>query len=144
MTEFENLVIRPLITSGHIRFYKRCVDDTLILAKPADMKNVLIAFNSFHPNIQFTIDQFSDSNIHFLGIQIHPCDTTVYRKSTHSGPYQQITSFSPWSRKVAWIRSLVNRAYKIYSNETLLKDELISVFWTLCHGMVFLINYRRN
>ena len=113
MTEFENLVSRPLITSGHIKFYKRYVDDTLILAKPSDMENILTTFNSFHPNIQFTIDQLSDNNIHFLDIQIHPCGTTVYRKSTHTGQYQHITSFSPWSRKVAWIRALVNRAYKI-------------------------------
>ena len=113
MTEFENLVSRPLITSGHIKFYKRYADDTLILAKPSDMENILTRFNSFHPNIQFTIDQLSDNNIHFLDIQIHPCGTTVYRKSTHTGQYQHITSFSPWSRKVAWIRALVNRAYKI-------------------------------
>ena len=103
MTEFKNLVIRPLITSGHIKFYKRYVDGTLILAKPADMENILSAFNYFHPNIQLTIDQFSDNNIHFLVIQIHPCGTTVYRKSTYTGQYQYITSFSLWSRKVAWI-----------------------------------------
>ena len=103
MVEFENVVIRPLITFGHIKFYKRYVDDTLILAKPSDMENILTTFNSFHPNIQVTIDQFSDNNIHFLDIQIHPCGATVYRKSTHTGQYQHITSFSPWSRKVAWI-----------------------------------------
>ena len=87
------------------------------------MENILTTFNSFHPNIQFTIDQFSDNNIHFLDIQIYPCSTTVYRKSTHTGQYQHITSFSPWSRKVAWIRALVNRAYKICSNETLLTEQ---------------------
>ena len=131
VTEFENLVIRPLITSGHIKFYKRYVDDTLILAKPRDMENILTAFNSFQPENKFTIDQFSDNNIHFLDIQIHPCGTTVYRKSTHTGQYQRITIFSPWLRKVAWIQALANRAY-IY----------LSVSWTSCHGMVFRINYR--
>ena len=35
-----------------------------------------------------------------------------------------LSSFSPWSRKVAWIRALVNRAFKICNTETLLKDEL--------------------
>ena len=95
MAEFENLEIRPLITSGHIKFYKRYVDDTLNLAKPSDMENILTTFNSFHANIQFNIDQFSDNNIQFLDIQIHPCGTTVYQKSTHTGKYQHITSFSP-------------------------------------------------
>jgi hypothetical protein len=35
-----------------------------------------------------------------------------------------INSFSPWSRKVAWIRALVHRAYKTCNTEDLLKDEL--------------------
>ena len=48
ITEFENLVIRPSATSGHIKFHKRYVDDTLILAKPADIENILNAFSSFH------------------------------------------------------------------------------------------------
>ena len=55
--------------------------------------------------------------------------SSVYRKSTHTGQYQHITSFSPWSRKVAWIRALVNRTYKICSNKiTLLKDKLKAAF----------------
>jgi hypothetical protein len=45
-------------------------------------------------------------------------------KPTHTGQYQHISSFSPWSRKVAWIRALVHRAYKICNTEDLLKDEL--------------------
>ena len=53
-----------------------------------------------------------------------PFTVCVYRKSTHTGQYQHITSSSSSSRKVAWIRALVNRAYKVCSNETLLKDEL--------------------
>ena len=72
------------------------------------MENILTTFNSFYPNVQFTIDQFSVNNIHFLDIQNHPCSTTVYRKSAHTGQYQHI----------------VNRAHKSCSNETLLKDEL--------------------
>ena len=36
----------------------------------------------------------------------------------------EIEANFPWSRKFAWIRALVNRAYKICSTETLLKDEL--------------------
>ena len=124
MTEFEELIIKPLINSGTIKFYKRYVDDTLILTKPSDLTNILSKFNSFHPNIQFTIDEFNNNDIHFLDIQIHSSGTSVYRKPTHTGQYQHISSFSPWSRKVAWIRALVHRAYKICNTEDLLKDEL--------------------
>jgi hypothetical protein len=42
MTEFEELIIKPqLINSGTIKFYKRYVDDTLILTKRSDLTNIL-------------------------------------------------------------------------------------------------------
>jgi hypothetical protein len=34
MTEFETVIIKPLINSGIIVFYKRYVDDTLVLRSP--------------------------------------------------------------------------------------------------------------
>ena len=55
MTEFENVIIKPRITTGIIAFYKRYVDDTIVLAKPCDLDIILKQFNSFHPQIQFTI-----------------------------------------------------------------------------------------
>ena len=124
MTEFEQEIVKPLINSGLIRFYKRYVDDILILMRPSDVQLILIKFNSFHPNLQFTVDEFSDNDIHFLGIYIHPSGTSVYRKPTHTGQYSHISSFTPWSRKIAWIRALVNHVYKICSNATLLNNEL--------------------
>ena len=96
MTEFEDITIKPLINSGTIKFYKRYVDDTLILTKPSDIPYIFAKFNSFHPSIQFTIDDFNDNDIHFLDIQIHSSGTSVYRKPTHTGQYQHISSFSPW------------------------------------------------
>ena len=58
MTEFENIIIKPLINNGTIAFYRRYVDDTIVLAKPCDLDRILKQFNAFHPQIQFTIDQF--------------------------------------------------------------------------------------
>ena len=71
MTEFEDIIIKPLINSGMIKFCKRYVDDTLILTKPYDIPYIFAKFNFFHPSIQFTIDDFDDNDIHFLDIQIH-------------------------------------------------------------------------
>jgi hypothetical protein len=124
MTEFEVLIIKPLINSSTIKLYKRYVDDTLIRTKTSDLTNILSKFNSFHPNIQFLIDEFNNNRIHFLDIQIHSSGTSVYRKPAHTGQYQHISSFLPWSRKVAWIRALVYGAYKICNSKDLLKDEL--------------------
>ena len=122
MTEFENGIIKPLITTGTIAFYKRYVDDTIVLAKPCDLHIISKQFNSFHPQIQFTIDQFSDNDI-----QILPSGTTVYCKQTHTGQYQHFYSYTPWSRKIAWIRALIHRAHKICSNNDLLQKKIHTV-----------------
>ena len=83
MTEFETVIIKPLINSGIIVFYKRYVDDTLVLAKPTDIKHILNTFNTFDSQIQFTVDQFPDNDIHFLDIQVLPNGTIL---STASKP----------------------------------------------------------
>ena len=66
MTEFEKVIVEPLITSGNVKFYTRHVDDTLLLAKEKDIMFVFDKFNLFHKNLKFTLDGFGDNNIHFL------------------------------------------------------------------------------
>ena len=66
MTELENVVVDNLIHSGKIKFYARYVDDTLLLVKPEDVNEILARFNSFHKNIEFTVDKFEDCVPHFL------------------------------------------------------------------------------
>ena len=84
MTALEDEIVRPLINDGTIKFYTRYVDDTLVLTKPKDIPSILNKFNSFHPQIQFTCEEFIDNNdIHFLDIKINSQGTTIYRKSTH-------------------------------------------------------------
>ena len=124
MTTFEDEIVQKLIDSNLITFYARYVDDTLVLVKPSDVPEVLKAFNSFHPQIEFTFEEFPDGIVHFLDLQINSLDRiTVFRKSTHTGQYTHLSSFTPWSYKTAWIRALVNRAYRICSNQQLLQHE---------------------
>ena len=86
MTELEDDIIRPLITSDKLKFYVRYVDDTLVLAKPEDIPLILDKLNSFHPQIQFTYEEFVNHNdVHFLDIKFDSQGTTIYRKSTHTG-----------------------------------------------------------
>ena len=76
MTEFENVIIEPLIKNGTIVFSKRYVDDTIVLAKPLlYFDRILKQFNSFHPQIQFTIDQSSHNDI--LGHTNPPQSTVI-------------------------------------------------------------------
>ena len=51
------LIVKPLINSNIIKFYKRCVDNALNLVKSSDINYVLDQFNCFHANGQFTVDQ---------------------------------------------------------------------------------------
>ena len=124
LTEFEKTVVSDLIRSGIIKFYKRYVDDTLVLIKPSDIPLVLNKFNQFDKNLKFTVDTFPDGLIHFLDIKISPAGTDVYLKNTHTGQYTHFSSFEPFSRKTAWIKSLFHRAVKICSSKKLLNKQI--------------------
>ena len=125
MIALEDEIIKYLFENETIKFYVRYVDDTLVLAKPSDINLILNKLNSYHPYIQFTHEHFVDNNeVHFLDIKLTSNGTSIFRKSTHTGQYIHLSSFTPWSYKIAWIRSLVHRAYKICSNESLISDEM--------------------
>ena len=107
MTELEKHVIKPFIDNGIIKFYCRYVDDTLVLVKPDDIDMIHNALNNFHPNLKFTIDNFEDTDTHFLDLLIlNTLDIDIYRKDTFSGQYIDYNSFIPWHFKASWIRSL--------------------------------------
>ena len=56
LTEFERLIVSELIADGIINFYKRYVDDTLVLIKLSNNSAVLAKSSSFDPNLKFTVD----------------------------------------------------------------------------------------
>ena len=76
LTEFEKLIVFDLVDSGLIKFYRRYVDDTLILVKPNNIPLLLEKFNSFHKNLKFTVDRFENDFVHFSDIKIS-CDSTA-------------------------------------------------------------------
>ena len=96
LTEFERAIIFDLITSGTIKFYKRYVDDTLVLIKPSNIPMILAKFHEFLTNLKFTIDTFPDGVIHFLDIEISVDGTDLYLKDTHTGQYTHFSSFEPF------------------------------------------------
>ena len=126
MTELEDIIIRPLINDNIVRFYSRYVDDTLLLVKPEDVQHVHHALNSFDVNLQFTVDTFEHETPHFLDIEISPDGLSIFRKDTNTWLYTNYNSYTPWSYRKAWIRSLVNRATKICSPGKL-KQELCMI-----------------
>ena len=74
-------------------------------------------FNAFDDNLKFTIDKFTDSDVHFLGIKIDRNRTDFFYKTTHRGQYIDFTSQTPWKLKSAWVKALYHRANKISSSK---------------------------
>ena len=126
MTELEKSVVDKLVEDGTIKFYTRFVDDTLVLAKPCDFDRIQFKLNSFHSQLKFTREEFQN-DVHFLDILLTNGSTTIYRKSTHTGQYVHIDSFEPWFMKIAWVRSLVSRAYKYVPPKKLLTKNFIKL-----------------
>ena len=58
MSELERVVIKPLIANCKIKFYTRYVDNTLLLIKPDNVKEVYNSLNKFNKNLHFTVGMF--------------------------------------------------------------------------------------
>ena len=83
------------------------------MVKPEDVDEVLQKFNAYHPNLEFTVDRFENCIPHFLDLEIHRSGISIYRKDTHTAQFTHYSSFTKWGHKIAWIRSLVNRAKRL-------------------------------
>ena len=98
-----------------------------MLVKPDDIPFILRKFNSFHKNLEFTVDSFENDFVHFLDIKISADGTDIFRKSTHTGQYTHFSSFEPFIRKTSWIKSLFYCAFKICSSKTLLDNQIATI-----------------
>ena len=115
MTELEKIIITPLVNNGTIKFYRRYVDDTLLLVKPENIKSIHDQLNSFDPDLRFTVDCFEEDP-HFLELWItENNEVKIYRKQTNTGLYVNFDSYVPWDFRKSWITSLVTRAKRICS-----------------------------
>ena len=68
MVELQKSVIPDL--NDKVKLWKRFVVDTYCLARSEYIDNVLLALNSFHKKIKFTIEIEKDNTISFLDILI--------------------------------------------------------------------------
>lgn len=77
-------------------FYYRYVDD-IALAVPSSMSNDLLqTFNSFHPRLQFTMEEGVDNRLNFLDVTMILKNNFIkfdwYHKPTFSGRYLNFES----------------------------------------------------
>ena len=70
LTEFEKHIVEHLIQAETIKFYRRYVDDTLVLVTPCDISSILKKFSSFNKNLNFTVDKFENGKGNFLDLEI--------------------------------------------------------------------------
>ena len=92
--------------------------------KPSNISAVLFKFSSFDPDLIFTVKNFPDNVAYFLDMKVTVDGIDVYRKDTYVGQYSHFSSFEPFSRKTAWVKSLYHRAFKICSSKTLFKNQI--------------------
>ena len=91
LTEFENMIVKPLIETSVLKCYCRYVDDTLVMIKKDKTQHIL---NSFDKNLRFTIDTFDNGNIHFLDTKIlNNGETDIYIKDINTRLYVQYHSY---------------------------------------------------
>ena len=104
------------LTKPGIVAYFRYVDDILLVynKRLIDIEDVLSSFNSFCPNLQFTLELEKDNKLNFLDITIEKTNTgfsyNIYRKATTTDTIIPMDSNHPLEHKMATIRYLLNRA----------------------------------
>jgi len=101
-------------------FYSRYVDDIFaVFNSKEESISFLDHINSFHPNLQFTLEHSIDNCLNFLDISVDFKDnkfsTSWFMKNTNTGIYLPKSGYSPLNYKTAAIKSLVSRAFKLSS-----------------------------
>ena len=114
MSPNNNVTFKPSL-------YLRYIDDIFCVFKSQDhIQHFLNMINSFHNNLQFTIE-FSQNNIlPFLDVSIkvedNKCSTSVYRKPTYTNLLMNFSACCPFTYKIGLLNCLIFRAFKICSS----------------------------
>jgi hypothetical protein len=91
------------------------------LIDTADPQTLLDFLNKQHKNIKFTVEYENDGKLPFLDTCVYRAfdsyRTTIYRKKTFTGVYLKWTSLTTKKYKLGLIYCLLNRAWKICSDE---------------------------
>ena len=94
------------------------VDDTFtIFDHEAEAKEFLTKTTCLHPSLKITFEKEEDKCLPFLDVCVERTDIgleiSVQRKSTFTGQYLRLESFSPLKSKISLISTLVHRALMI-------------------------------
>ena len=100
-------------------FYKRYVDDTLLVcSSKSEAEKLLADFNTVHQNIKFTSEHEENNQLSFLDVLMHrnthgSIRRSVHRKHTWTGQYVNFNSFPPLKYKKGVVTTLFDRTRRI-------------------------------
>ena len=104
--------------------YFRFVDDTFAMfGSELDCDHFKGKLNLLHPALKITVEKEQNNSLNFLDALVGKDGTgfltSVYRKPAFTGQYIRWNSFSPKTRKISLIKTLVYRALMICSKTKL-------------------------
>ena len=104
--------------------YFRYVDDSfVIVGSDLDCDLFQKKLNLLHPALKFTVEKEQSNFLNFLDVLVEKEGTgfltSIYKKPTFTGQYIRWNSFSPKTRKISLIKTLVHRALMICSRTKL-------------------------
>ena len=121
MDYFECQHINELTKLG-VKLWLRYVDDTFVVINNKNQADKILDYlNKCHPTIKFTIEKETNNEINFLDVKIKreldgTITTSTYRKPTFTGVMLNWNSLTSIKYKKGLIGCLLDRSYKICSN----------------------------
>ena len=104
----------------------------------------VVANNSCHPNIKFTMETEERGQLPFLDVLLSKQSvsdrqgsfiTSVYRKKTYTGLLTYYFSFTPFKYKLGLIKTLIDRAYKINNTTQGFHNDIKNLSEILKHNL---------
>lgn len=131
MSEFERNHMNILKELGVVRWH-RYVDDIFATLKDKSSADEVLKFiNTRHPNLKFTIEHEQNNKLPFLDTLVKRdrtrYTTTLYHKPTFTGVYLNWTSLTARRYKIGLIHCLLDRIWKICTEEKEKKSQIVKL-----------------
>lgn len=98
-------------------FIRKYVDDIICALPQSEIQDTLDTFNSFHPNIQFTVEVEVEGGVPFLDTRLIRNNNVItidwYQKRTNSGRFLNFNSCHPIRHKLNTLIGMKNRVSRI-------------------------------